>query len=102
MQIFRDCIKRDAFYNATLPYGIISAAAAHMLLPKTPGMLKPILTAVIGVTMSFVGKLFYIPKCYQKAFGHSMDQFKRYCLFLFCVELYNILAFCNGSVKLVI
>ncbi|XP_068966190.1 uncharacterized protein [Bombus flavifrons] len=48
-----------------------------MLLPKTPGMLKPILTTVIGVTMSFVGKLFYIPKCYQKAFGHSMDPFKR-------------------------
>lgn len=91
----------DALYNAVLPYGIISAAAAHMLIPKTQGMLKPIATAVIGVTMSLVGKLLYVPKCYQKAFG-TMEPFTRCCLFLFCVELYNILAFHNGSVKLVV
>lgn len=102
MRIFRDCIKRDAFYNAALPYGISSAAAAYILIPKTPGMLKPIVTAVIGLTMSFVGKLFYTPKCYQKAFGNSIDPFSRCCFFLFYVELYNILAFHNGSVKLVI
>lgn len=102
MQIFEDCMKRDALYNAILPYGIISAAAAHILIPKTPGMVKPIATTVIGVTMSLLGKLLYMPKCYQKAFGNNMDPFTRCCLFLFCVELYNILAFHNGSVKLVI
>lgn len=95
-------MKTDALYNAGLPYGILSAAAAHLLIPKTPGMLKPVAVTVIGVTMSFVGKLFYTPKCYQKAFGGNMEPFIRCCLFLFCVELYNILAFHNGSVKLVI
>ncbi|XP_050475512.1 uncharacterized protein LOC126866219 [Bombus huntii] len=77
LRIFRDCMKRDAFYNASLPYGILSAAAAYILIPKTPGMLKPIVTTVIGVTMSFVGKLFYTPKCYHKAFGNSIDPFPR-------------------------
>lgn len=74
-------MRRDAFYNATLPYGIISAAAAYILIPKTPGMLKPIVTTVVGLTMSFVGRLLYTPKCYQKAFGNSIDPFTRCCLF---------------------
>ncbi|XP_050591363.1 uncharacterized protein LOC126922614 isoform X1 [Bombus affinis] len=77
LRIFRDCMKTDALYNAGLPYGILSAAAAHLLIPKTPGMLKPVAVTVIGVTMSFVGKLFYTPKCYQKAFGGNMEPFIR-------------------------
>ncbi|XP_043586488.1 uncharacterized protein LOC122569468 [Bombus pyrosoma] len=76
LRIFRDCMRIDALYNAALPYGIISAAATHMLIPKTQGMLKPIATAVIGVTMSLVGKLLYTPKCYQKAFG-TVEPFTR-------------------------
>lgn len=80
----------DALYNGALPYGIISGIAAHMLIPKTQGMLKPIATTVVGVTMFLVGKLFYAPKCYQRAFG-TMEPFTRCCLFLFCAELYIII-----------
>ncbi|XP_060833013.1 uncharacterized protein LOC132916748 [Bombus pascuorum] len=76
LRVFRDCMRIEAVYNAALPYGIISAVTAHMLIPKTRGILKPAITAAVGVTMSLFGKLFYTPKCYQKAFG-TMEPFKR-------------------------
>lgn len=69
VKIFRDCMRFEAFYNSAMPCGIISAAVTHMLIPKKPGLMKPVAVTVVGVIMSIFGKLIYTPKCLQKAFG---------------------------------
>lgn len=86
MKIFQDCMKSDAVFKSAIPYSFLSSLATYLVVPKSSGMARSVMTVFVGMSMYIFGKLTYTPVCYQKAFGLSQPLInsneKRYYLFL--------------------
>lgn len=86
MRIFQDCMKTEAVFKSAFPYSFLSSLVTYLILPKSSGMTRPILTTFMGISMYLFGKLTYTPVCYKKAFGVSQPLInlneRRYYLFL--------------------